>query len=108
MSSNPKYDIQTSGTLHVWRNPSNNFKHAFLRIDFRCNLDPRPGIVIITNENYQHAFASAVKNLQRELPALLNQIQGNPVAYWWLEQNKNEIERILSGITEHPVFADIR
>lgn len=58
--------------------------------------------------HYESAFAAAVKNLQKELPSLLNQIQGRAVAYWWLEQDRGEIKRILAGLTEHPVFADIR
>ena len=85
-----------------------SFKYSFLKLDFECELDKRPGIVIVADEHYQHAFSASVKDLQRELPALLQRVQGIPVAYWRLEQDQDELKRILSGLTEHPVFADTR
>ena len=100
--------MQTGGMCHLWRSPDANFKHTFLKLDFECEPDRYPGIVMVTDMHYQYAFAAAVQNLQRELPALLKRIQGKPVAYWWLEQDKNEVKRILSGLTDHPVFADIK
>ena len=106
MNSKPKYAMQAGGMCHRWQSPDGNFKHSFLKLDFECEPDHYPGIVIVADEHYQHGFAAAVKNLQRELPALLQQVQGKPVAYWWLEQDQNELKRILSGLTEHPVFAD--
>lgn len=108
MNSKPKHAMQTGGMCHLWRSPDGNFKHSFLKLDFECEPDKYPGIVIVADEHYQHAFSAAVKDLQRELPALLLQVQGKPVAYWCLAKDQNELKRILSGITEHPVFADTR
>ena len=108
MDLKPKYAMQTSGICHLWRSPDGSFEHTFLKLNFECEPDRYPGVVIVTDDNYEQAFAAAVQNLQRDLPALLKQTQGKPVAYWWLEQNENEVKRILSGLTGHPVFADIR
>lgn len=108
MNLKPKYAMQTEGMCHSWRCPDGSFNHLFLKLDSECEPDNRPGIVIVTDEHYQHAFSAAVKNLRRELAALLLQVQGKPVVYWWLEQDQNELKRILSGLTEHPVFADTR
>ena len=104
MNSKP---MQTGGLCHSWRSPDGNFKHSFLKLDFECEPDKYPGIVIVADEHCQHAFSAEVRDLQRELPALLLQVQGKPVAYWWLEQDQNE-HKILSGLTEHPVFADTK
>jgi len=108
MNSKYKYAMQAGGMCHLWRSPDGNFKHSFLKLDFECEPDKHPGIVIVADEHYQHAFAAVVQNLERELPALLQRVQGKPVAYWWLEDDQNELKRILSGLSEHPVFADIR
>lgn len=96
--------IQAGGMFHVWRSPDNSFRHSFLKLYLDCEPDKYPGIVIVSDENYQEACATPVKNLQRELPQLLQRIQGQPIAYWWLEQDEGELNKILSGITGHPVF----
>lgn len=96
--------LQGSGTFHVWRSPDDNFRHPFLKLDSDCEPDKYPGIIIVSDEHYQRAFATGVKNLEKELPHLLEQIQGKPIAYWLLEQDEKEIKRILSGLTSNPVF----
>ena len=101
MNSKP---IQAGGINHVWRNPKNSFRHPFLKLNLNCKLDNHPGVVIVSNVNYQQAFASQVNSLEKELPQLLQSVQGQAVAYWWLEHEVNEQNRIYSGITEHPVF----
>jgi hypothetical protein len=108
MDSKGQHARQGGGVCHLWRSPDGNFKHTFLKLDFECEPDMYPGIVIVTDVHYQEVFAAAVQNLQRELPALLKRIEGKAFAYWWLEQDMNEAKRILSGLTEHPVFADIK
>ena len=108
MNSKPKYAMQTGGMVHLWLSPDGNFKHRFVKLDFECEPDKHPGIVIVADEHCQHAFAVAVQNLQRELPVLLQRVQGKPVAYWWLGRDQNELKKILSGLTEHPVFGDKR
>ena len=108
MDLKPQYAIQAGGMCHLWRSPDGHFKQIFVKLNFDCEPDKYPGIAIIADERCNNAFAVSVQNLQRELPALLKQIPGKPIAYWWLEEDRNEIKRILSGLTEHPVFADIR
>lgn len=108
MDLKPKYAMQAGGMCHLWQSPDGQFKHSFLKLDFDCEPDRHAGIVIVADENYQNSFAVTVQNLHRELPSLLKQIQGKPVAYWWLKSDQKERQRVLSGITEHPVFADRR
>lgn len=108
MATKPKNALQAGGMCHLWRSPDGWFKHTFIKLDFDCMRDNYPGVVIVADVNYENAFAAAVKSLQKELPSLLNQVQGEAVAYWWLEQDQSEITRILCSLTEHPVFADIR
>ena len=108
METKPKYAMQAGGACRLWQSPDGNFKHTFLKLDFDCEPDKYPGVVIVTNEHYENACASIVKNLQRELPALLKQVNGTPVAYWWLETDEKQAQSILASLTEHPVFADNR
>jgi len=93
---------------HLWKSPDGNFKHTFLKLDLDCEPDKYPGIVIVTDEHYQHAIAKSVQNLNRELPTLLKPVAEKSVVYWWLQKDQNEVKRVLSGLTDHPVFADIK
>jgi len=108
MNLNPKHAMQAGGMCHLWQSPDRNFRHLFLRVEFDCEPDNHPGIVILADEYCENAFAAGVQNLQKELPALLQKVKVKPVAYWWLEGNPDELKRILTGLTEHPVFADTR
>jgi hypothetical protein len=100
--------VQTGGIDHFWQSPDGEFKHVFLQLDLGCEPDKHPGIVIIADECYQHAFAAVVQDLQRELPALLQRMQGRSVVYWWFERDQKQLTTILTSLTEHPVFADNR
>ncbi len=96
--------IQGGGLCHVWRNPDDSFRHLLLQLNSDCELDTSPGIVIISDEYYRHAHATIVNNLQKELPSLLNQIEGKPIVYWWPEEDDQELKRIASGLTKYPIF----
>lgn len=104
----PKYAMQVGGMLHLWSSPDRSFGHSFLRLDFECEADPYPGILILTDQTYRSASAVAVRNLRKELPALLEKVNEDAVAYWWLERDQIELESVLSRLTERPIFADIR
>lgn len=84
MKLDPKYPMQTGGILHAWQSQNGDFKHAFLKLDLDCETDKHPGILIIADEAFQNAFAIAVDNLQKELPALAKKVSEKSVAYWWL------------------------
>lgn len=96
--------IQVSGMLHAWRSPDTSFKHIFLKLDFSCEPDNYPGIVIVTDENCCRAVATAVTNLRKDLPQLLKSRPEARIAYWSLQQDVTETARILAGLTEHPTF----
>ena len=96
--------MQVGGILHAWQSPRGNFKHVFLKLDLGCEPDNYPGIVIIADEGCHQAIAILVKNLRKEFPQLLKAATGIPVVYWWLERDVQEARRILSSLTEHPVF----
>lgn len=96
--------IQTGGMCHAWRSPDGSFKHVLLKLDLRCEPDNYPGIVIIADEGCRQAVATSVKSLRKELPKLLEAAAATPVVYWRIERDAREIERILSGLTEHPMF----
>ena len=108
MKLTPQYPMQTGGNMHAWCNPNRNFKHAFLRLNLACEPDRYPGIVIVADENLRNALAIEVENLQEELPALLRAAPEKSVVYWWLEQDKDKRQRVLSNLTSRPEFADIR
>lgn len=90
--------------MQTWKSPDGSFHHLFLKLDFDCEPDNYPGILIVSDVAHRQVRATAVKSLLKELPLFLKQIDGEVVAYWWLEDNDKERTRILSGLTDHPVF----
>ena len=96
--------IQTGGMCHAWSSPDRTFKHIFLKLQLDCEPDKYPGVVILSDENYNQASIASVKNLSKELPQLLAGISGKSIAYWSLQQDEEQIKKILAGLTAHPIF----
>ena len=96
--------IQTGGMCHAWSSPDRTFKHIFLKLQLDCEPDKYPGVVIVSDENHNQTSIAAVKNLSRELPQLLAGISGKSIAYWSLEEDEGQINKILVGLTAHPIF----
>lgn len=96
--------IQAGGLLQAWRNPDGSFHQLFLKLDLDCEPEKYPGILIASDISHRHVLVAAVKNLHKELPLLLKQIEGKEVVYWWREEDGHERSKILSGLTGHPVF----
>ena len=90
--------------MQAWKSPDGSFRHLFLKLDFDCEPENYPGILIVSDVEHRQVRVTAVKSLLKELPPLLKQIDGEVVAYWCLEDNGKERTKILSGLTEHPVF----
>ena len=89
---------------HLWQSPDAGHKQIFLELDLKCEPDPSPGVVIIADEHRSHATASAVKNLQKDLQALLQASPPRAIVYWKLEQDESSIARLLRDLTLHPIF----
>jgi len=75
--------------------------------DFDCEADSHEGILILTDRTYRSAKAIAVKNLRKELPAILAPLGEDTVAYWRMEDDEKERERIFAGLKDTPIFDDI-
>lgn len=95
---------QAGGLLQAWRNPDSTFHHLFLKLNLDCEPDNYPGVLIVSDVHHHHVLVAAVNSLQKELPLLLQQLEGERIVYWYLEQNEQERSRIVFGLTTHPVF----
>lgn len=96
--------IQASGVCHLWGNPLSSFRHLFVLLDLDCQVDKYPGVVIISDKHHRQTFASAVENLQDELPALIGRITHAPNVYWSLQRDRKRRDRLLSDLSANPVF----
>ena len=108
MRYEPKYAMQAGGDMRKWSNPQRTFSHSLLKLNFDCEADPYPGILILTDRSYKSVSAMAVKDLRKELPKILEPLLGDDtVAYWRIERDERERNRLLSGLTANPIFDDI-
>lgn len=107
MKYEPKYAMQAGGDMRKWSNPQRTFSHILLKLSFDCEVDPFPGILILTDRGYKNVSAMAVKDLRKELPKILEPLGDNAVAYWCIERDEKERSRLLSGLTANPIFDDI-
>lgn len=107
MKYEPKFAMQAGGKVRKWSNPDRTFSQIFLKLNFDCEADPYPGILILTDKSYAHSSAIAVADLRKELPALLAPLEDNVIAYWWLQRDERERSRVLSELTATPRFDDI-
>lgn len=103
----PKYAMQTSGDMRKWSNPQRTFHYVLVKMDFACEADAHPGILILTDRNYVKTKAMAVKNLRKELSTILEPLDEDTVAYWRIVEDDKERETILTGLTGAPIFDDI-
>ncbi len=107
MKYEPKYAMQAGGEVRKWSNPQRTFSHSLLKLSFDCEADPHPGILILTDQSYKDASAMTVNDLRKELPKILAPLGDDTVAYWWIERDEKERNRLLSELTANPVFDDI-
>jgi hypothetical protein len=106
MQYTPKFSIQVSGDIRRWSNPDRTFHHGMMKIDFACEADLYPGILVLTDSSYKSATAFAVQNLRKELPLILEPLNEDAIAYWSIIQNDIERDKLLSSLTRNPVFND--
>lgn len=96
--------VQTRGDLLMWRNPENSYRHYFLELDLKCELDDCPGILIISDATHSNVSVFNIERLWNELPKLIKNKKDKVVAYWWRVDDTDERSRMLSNLTARPVF----
>ncbi|MGE0471771.1 MAG: hypothetical protein AB7L09_25730 [Nitrospira sp.] len=102
----PRYAMQTGGSFRRWSDPQLNSHLPLLKLSFDCEVDPRPGILILTKQNNTSASAMTVKNLRKELPKLLEHCDENTIAYFKSMTDETERNRMLGKLTAAPIFND--
>lgn len=107
MQFSPKYAIQTGGEMHRWSNPERTFHFSLVKVNFDCEPDAYPGILILTNRSYRHATAIEVKNPRKELPKILAPLADDTIAYWRIVREDDERKKVLTGLTVNPIYDDI-
>ena len=95
---------QGGGLMQAWQSPDGEFHRLLLKLDLDCQPDPYPGVVSICDPSHAHVFVAEVKNLQRELPALLKKIEGTPIACFDLELDDQKRTKIMAGLSSRPQF----
>ena len=102
----PKYSIQVSGVTHRWSNPDRTFHYSLVKMNFDCEADLYPGILVLTDSLYKNATALVVKNLRKDLPLILEPYSEDVIAYWSIVQNDIEREKLFASLTRNPIFND--
>ena len=103
----PAYAIQASGEIRQWSNPQRTFHYSLVKLRFDCEADPYAGILILTDRSHMHATAMLIRDLRKELPKVLEPLGEGAVGYWRSERNETVRDRLLAGLTIHPIFDDI-
>ncbi len=107
MKYSPKYAMQTSGEMRRWSNPDRTFHLGLVKLNFECEADPYPGVLILTDSSYKCPTAMSVSNLRKELPKILEPLGDDTVAYWRMVKDDAERSKVLTGLTVAPIFDDI-
>lgn len=103
----PKYAMQVGGEMRRWSNPDRTFHYSLVKMIFECKADPYPGILILTDRSYKRVSVLDVKNLRKELSAILEPLGEDTIAYWRIVQEDGERDKLLAGLTKNPIFDDI-
>lgn len=107
MTEKVKYAMQIGGMLLRWANPDRTYVQHFLKLDFECEADPYPGILILTDSAHHSPLLCNVINLRKELPYLLKRNPERTVGFWWLETDDKKRQAIVKQLTESPVYDDV-
>lgn len=96
--------LQTGGSLWMWRNPDNTYRHQFLKLDLTCEPGDYAGILIISDAIQGNALAFNIERLIKELPTLIEGSKEKFELYWWREDDAKKRNSMLFDLTERPVF----
>jgi len=95
------------GDMRQWSNPERTFHFSLVRINFDCEPDAYPGVLILTDPSYRRAIAVEVRDPRKELPTILAPLPDETIAYWRIVREDDERKKVLAGLTENPIFDDI-
>lgn len=107
MKFSPEYGIQAGGNMRQWSNPERTFHFSLVKVDFHCEPDPHPGVLILTDPNYKKATLLEVKDPRKELPKILEPLPDDSIAYWRIVREDEERRKVMAGLTTNPIFDDI-
>jgi hypothetical protein len=102
----PKHAPQTGGQLRSWSSPDRKFRQQLLKLDFECEADSRPGVLILTQPGHQRARAIRVNNAKTELAAILAKEPDDVIGYWRMWESPADLDRLMKGLTESPIYDD--
>ena len=103
----PKYSIQTGGDVRQWSNPTRTFSFSLLKVNFDCEPDAHPGVLILAGPGYRDAKALELNDPRKELSKILAPLPDDTIAYWRVVRDEEERKRVLTGLTAAPIFDDI-
>lgn len=107
MRYSPKYAIQTSGEMRQWSNPERTYHFSLVKMNFDCEPDAYPGVLILTEPSYRRATAIELKDPRKELPKIFAPLPDDTIAYWRIVREEGERKKVLAGLTGNPIFDDI-
>ena len=93
--------------MRQWSNPERTFHFSLVKLNFDCEPDAYPGVLILTDPSYRRATALEVKDPRKELPTILAPLPDETIAYWRIIREDDERKKVLAGLTENPIFDDI-
>jgi hypothetical protein len=99
--------IQVGSEACRWANPNDQgVWRLFTRLVDQCEPSQCPGVLILTDQGHTQSALFLVKNLRRELPALLEQHPGLRIGYWRVIAKEEEGANYLQQLTFRPTFDD--
>ncbi len=107
MRYSPKHAIQAGGDMRQWSNPKRTFRFSLVKVDFDCEPDAYPGVLILTDPSYKEATLLEVMDPRKELPKILEPLPDDTVAYWRIVREDDERKKVTAGLTANPIFDDI-
>lgn len=93
--------------MRQWSNPERTYRFSLVKVNFDCEPDPYPGVLILTDPSYRDATLLEIKNPRKELPKILEPLPDDTVAYWRIVGEDEERRLVMAGLTAKPVFDDI-
>ena len=107
MRYSPKYAIQAGGDMRQWSNPERTFRFSLVKVNFDCEPDAYPGVLILTDPSYKEATLLEVTDPRMELFNILAPLPDDSIAYWRIVREDEERRKVMVGLTANPIFDDI-
>tara|TARA_R110002072_G_scaffold13418_12_gene56322 strand:+ start:91321 stop:91566 length:246 start_codon:yes stop_codon:yes gene_type:complete len=78
-----------------------------VKVNFDCEPDSYPGILILTDPSYKEANLYEMKDPRKELPRILESLPDDTIAYWKIVSEDDERMEVMEKLTRNPVFDDV-